>query len=79
MKRQKSIFIGTLQCIFAGFCSGFFFNLVMILVVMLVSDGLGAETLDDVTKNKTVIENPDEIKPEEVKHGSLLFKNDQGF
>ncbi|MCH8262876.1 MAG: marine proteobacterial sortase target protein [Proteobacteria bacterium] len=79
MKRQKSIFIGTLQCIFAGFCSGFFFNLVIILVVMLVSDGLGAETLDDVTKNKTVIENPDEIKPKEVKHGSLLFKNDQGF
>ncbi len=79
MKRQKSIFIGTLQCIFVGFCSGFFFNLVIILVVMFVSEGLGAETLNDVTKNKTVIENPDEIKPEEVKHGSLLFKNDQGF
>ncbi|MEE8234107.1 MAG: marine proteobacterial sortase target protein, partial [Gammaproteobacteria bacterium] len=55
------------------------FNLVMILVVMFVSDGLGAETLDDVTKNEIVIEKPDEVKPEEVKHGSLLFKNDQGF
>lgn len=79
MKRQKSIFIGTLQCIFAGFCSGFFFNLVMILIVMLVSDGLGAETSDDVTKNEMVIEKPAEvipegIEPEEVKHGSLLLK-----
>jgi len=84
MKRQKSIFIGTLQCIFAGFCSGFFFNLVVILIVMLVSNGLGAETSDDVIKNEIVIEKPAEvipegIEPEEVKHGSLLFKNDQGF
>ncbi|MCH8845176.1 MAG: hypothetical protein IIC11_00350 [Proteobacteria bacterium] len=84
MKRQKSIFIGTLQCIFAGFCSGFFFNLVIILIVMLVSNGLGAETSDDVTKNEIVIEKPAEvipegIEPEEVKHGSLLFKNNQGF
>ncbi|MFB3116855.1 MAG: marine proteobacterial sortase target protein, partial [Gammaproteobacteria bacterium] len=59
--------------------SGFFFNLVIILVVMLVSDGLGAETLDDVTKNEIAIGNLDDVKPEEVKHGSLLFKNDQGF
>jgi len=79
MKRQNSIFTGTLQCIFAGFCSGFFFNLVMILIVMLVSDRLGAETFDDVTKNDIVIENPGEIKPEEVTRGSLLFKNDQGL
>jgi len=79
MKRQNSIFTGTLQCIFAGFCSGFFFNLVMILIIMLVSDRLGAETFDDVTKNDIVIENPGEIKPEEVTRGSLLFKNDQGL
>ena len=51
----------------------------MILIIMLVSDRLGAETFDDVTKNDIVIENPGEIKPEEVTRGSLLFKNDQGL
>ncbi len=78
MKRQQSIFISTLHCIFAGFCSGFFFNLIMILIIMSFSDRPLANTLDDVIDNEVDIEQATDVKPEEVKQGSLLFKNDQG-
>ena len=78
MKRQQSILISTLHCIFAGFCSGFFFNLIMILIIMSFSDRPLANTLDDVIDNEVDIEQATDVKPEEVKHGSLLFKNDQG-
>lgn len=84
MKRQNSILISTLHCIFAGFCSGFLFNLIMILIVMSFSDRPLANTLDDVIDNEADIEQaadvkPEKVKPSEVKQGSLLFKNDQGF
>ena len=79
MKRQHSILISTLHCIFAGFCSGFFFNLIMILIVMSFCDKLLANTLDDVINNEIDIEQTADVKPSEVKQGSLLFKNDQGF
>jgi len=78
MKRQQSILISTLHCIFAGFCSGFFFNLIMILIIMSFSDRPLANTLDDVIDNEVDIEQATDVKPEEVKQGSLLFKNDQG-
>ncbi|MFT5426763.1 MAG: Ca-activated chloride channel family protein [Gammaproteobacteria bacterium] len=66
MKQQYSILMSTLHCIFAGFCSGFFFNIVMILIIMSFSNKITASTFDDV-------------KPAEMKQGSLLFKNDQGL
>ena len=78
MKRQQSILISTLHCIFAGFCSGFFFNLIMILIIMSFSDRPLANTLDDVIDNEVDIEQATDVKPDEVKQGSLLFKNDQG-
>ena len=78
MKRQQTILISTLHCIFAGFCSGFFFNLIMILIIMSFSDRPLANTLDDVIDNEVDIEQATDVKPEEVKQGSLLFKNDQG-
>jgi len=78
MKRQQTILISTLHCIFAGFCSGFFFNLIMILIIMSFSDRPLANTLDDVIDNEVNIEQATDVKPEEVKQGSLLFKNDQG-
>jgi len=78
MKRQHSILISTLHCIFAGFCSGFFFNLIMILIIMTFSDRPLANTLDDVIDNETDIKQATDVKPEEVKQGSLLFKNALG-
>ncbi|MCK5498089.1 MAG: marine proteobacterial sortase target protein, partial [Gammaproteobacteria bacterium] len=78
MKRQHSILISTMHCIFAGFCSGFFFNLIMILIIMSFSDRLPANTLDDAIDNETGIELAADVKPSEVKQGSLLFKNVQG-
>ena len=79
MKQQHSILISTMHCIFAGFCSGFFFNLIMILIIMSFSDRPLANTLDDVIDNEADIEQAADVKPSEVKQGSLLFKNGQGF
>ena len=75
MKQQNSILTSTLHCIFAGFCSGFFFNLIMIMIVMLVSDSPRANTFDDNTLTKQ----SDHAMPGQVKQGSLLFKNHQGL
>ena len=79
MKRQNSIFNCTLQCIFAVVCSGLFFNLIMILIVMLVSDGVGAETPNPVMNIDIAITQAADANPRKVKQGSLLFKSDQGF
>jgi Ca-activated chloride channel family protein len=79
MKQQNSIFTSTLHCIFAGICSGFFFNIIMIFIIMLVSDRLSADTLeqnlnDDLVSNQIV-----EVRPEKVKQGTLLFKSSINF
>ncbi len=78
MKQQNSILTSTLYCIFAGFFSGFFFNLIMIMIIMLVSDSPRANTLVDDLNNDTVTTQARYVKPGEVKQGSLLFKNNQG-
>jgi len=84
MKQQNSIFTSTLHCIFAGFCSGFFFNIIMIFIIMLVSDRLSADTLEqnlnDDLVNKQIAEvRPEIIKPGNIKQGTLLFKTSINF
>lgn len=74
MKKQSPVFSSTLHCIFAGFCSGFLFNIFIILIVMLVSENLRAENSGDVFDQDRTIH-----RTEDVKQGSLLFKNTQGF
>ncbi len=79
MKQQISIFTSTLQCLFAGFCSGFFFNIVMILIIMLVSDRLSADTLEQDLNNDLVSKQIAEIRPKKVKQGTLLFKTNNNL
>ncbi len=84
MKQQNSIFASTLHCIFAGFCSGFFFNIIMIFIIMLVSDRLSAVTLeqnlnDDLVGKQIAEVRSENIKPGNVKQGTLLFKPSINF
>jgi Ca-activated chloride channel homolog len=79
MKQQNSILCSTLQCIFVGFCSGFFFNVVIILIIMLLSDTLNAAPLEGNLNNDLVSKQIADIRPEKVKQGSLLFKNNNIF
>ena len=74
MKQQNSIFTSTLQCILAGFCSGFFFNIIMIFIIMLLSDRLNADTLEENLKDDLVSGQIAEVRPEKIKQGTLLFK-----
>jgi len=74
MKQQNSIFTSTLQCILAGFCSGFFFNIIMIFIIMLLSDRLNADTLEENLKDDLVSSQNAEVRPEKIKQGTLLFK-----
>ena len=74
MKQQNSIFTSTLQCILAGFCSGFFFNIIMIFIIMLLSDRLNADTLEENLKDDLVSRQIAEVRPEKIKQGTLLFK-----
>ena len=79
MKQQNSIFASTLHCIFAGFCSGFFFNIIMIFIIMLVSDRLSANTLEQNLNDDLVSKQIAEVRPEKVKQGTLLFKTSINF
>jgi len=79
MKQQNSIFASTLHCIFAGFCSGFFFNVIMIFIIMLVSDRLSADTLEQNLNDDLVSKQIAEVRPEKVKQGTLLFKTSINF
>ena len=84
MKQQNSIFTSTLHCIFAGFCSGFFFNIIMIFIIMLISDRLSADTLeenlnDDLVSKQLAEVRPEKIKPGNIKQGTLLFKTSINF
>ena len=47
MKQQSPIFTSTLHCILAGFFSGFFFNIILIFIIMLLSDRLSAAPLEE--------------------------------
>ncbi|MCK5498724.1 MAG: VWA domain-containing protein, partial [Gammaproteobacteria bacterium] len=79
MKQQNSIFASTLHCIFAGFCSGFFFNIIMIFIIMLISDRLSADTLEQNLNGDLVSNQIAEVRPEKVKQGTLLFKPSINF
>ncbi len=84
MKQRNSIFTSTLHCIFAGFCSGFFFNIIMIFIIMLISDRLSADTLeenlnDDLVSKQIAEVRPEKIKPGNIKQGTLLFKTSINF
>lgn len=74
MKQKYSIFTSTLHCIIAGFCSGFFFNIIMIFTIMLISDRLGADTLEENLDDDLLNKQIAEVRPEKVKQGTLLFK-----
>ena len=84
MKQQSPIFTSTLHCILAGFFSGFFFNIIMIFIIMLLSDRLSAAPLDENLNHDLIgkqIEEireekvkPGNVKPDNVKQGTLLFK-----
>jgi Ca-activated chloride channel family protein len=79
MKQQSPVFTSTLHCILAGFFSGFFFNIIMIFIIMLLSDRLSAAPLeesmgDDIVSKQTGDVIPVKVKPENVKQGTLLFK-----
>jgi Ca-activated chloride channel family protein len=79
MKQQNSVLTSTLHCILAGFFSGFFFNIIMIFIIMLSSNRLNAAPLeenlhDDLVSKQVEEVKPGNIKPGNVKQGTLLFK-----
>ncbi|RKZ65296.1 MAG: marine proteobacterial sortase target protein, partial [Gammaproteobacteria bacterium] len=79
MKQQSPIFTSTLHCILAGFFSGFFFNIIMIFIIMLLSDRLSAAPLEENLSHDRVGKQIEEVrqvkvKPGNIKQGSLLFK-----
>ena len=70
--KPGAIFLSTLQCIAVGITAGVIANLFLVLLVLLLSDTAHATTMDDGElvhiKNKN-----------DVKQGTLLFKNEQDF
>jgi Ca-activated chloride channel family protein len=74
MKQQSPIFTSTLHCILAGFFSGFFFNIIMIFIIMLLSDRLSAAPLEENLSDDLVGKQIGDVKPGNIKQGSLLFK-----